>query len=201
VTRQFVPVTLDLLADLPRRCRACVFWELDPAAGRLAVDSGSAALEKEAWVSDTLLEWGTCGQIAYVDRTPVGYALYAPAAYVPRAAAFPTSPASADAVVLMAARVEPAHTAAGIGRGLVQAVAHDVARRGVRAVEAFGSTEPADCLAPAGFLRAVGFATVRDHARTPRLRLDLRSTATLRAEVEQAISRFRGSLAVPAPSR
>ena len=84
------------------------YWELDPVAGERARDCGGGAeLEKEAWVSDTLLEWGSCGQFVYVDGVPAGYVLYAPAAYVPRAVAFPTSPVSADAVLLMTARMVP----------------------------------------------------------------------------------------------
>ena len=62
-----VNVTLDNLGDLPTRCRNCVFWELDPVSGERACDSGAAELEKEAWLSDTLLEWGSCGQLVYVD--------------------------------------------------------------------------------------------------------------------------------------
>ena len=62
MARRLVNLTLDNLSDLPSRCRRCVFWELDPVAGRRAVEDGAAELEKEAWVSDTLLEWGSCGR-------------------------------------------------------------------------------------------------------------------------------------------
>jgi len=211
MSRRLVSVTLDNLSDLPTKCRACVYWELDPVAGERARECGAAELEKEAWVSDTLLEWGSCGQLIYVDGAPAGYVLYAPPAYVPRSVAFPTSPVSADAVLLMTARIVPEFVGGGLGRMLVQGVARDVVRRGIRAIEAFGRHgEPAsedpdaaqvDCLLPADYLLAVGFKTVRPHRRTPRLRLDLKSTVTWKEDVEYALDRLLSSMQTPVLSR
>ena len=70
--RRLVPLTLDNLPDLPKRCRSCVFWELDPVSGEAAVKAGTPELEKEAWISAVLLEWGSCGRVVYVDDVPVG---------------------------------------------------------------------------------------------------------------------------------
>ena len=211
MSRRLVNVTLDNLDDLPTRCRNCVYWELDPVAGERARDNGDGALEKEAWVSDTLLEWGSCGQLIYVDGAPAGYVLYAPAAYVPRGVAFPTSPVSPDAVLLMTARIVPEFRGGGLGRVLVQGVARDIVRRGVRAIEAFGRTgagapEADDevdhgCLLPADYLRAVGFKTVRAHPRTPRLRLDVKTTVTWKEDVEYALERLLSSMQTPVLSR
>ena len=100
MSRTVVSVTLDVLADLPDPCRKCVFWELDPVSGGRAVESGDASLEKEAWVSATLLEWGSCGSLLYVDGVAVGHALYAPPAYVPRSTAFQIGRASCRERVL-----------------------------------------------------------------------------------------------------
>src|SRR5580698_7842519 len=99
MTRRLVNITLDNLDDLPGRCRRCVFWELDPVAGTKAAENGDTELEKEAWVSATLLEWGSCGKILYVDAVAAGYVMFAPPASSPRSVAFPTSPVSADAVL------------------------------------------------------------------------------------------------------
>jgi hypothetical protein len=203
VSRRLVNLTLDNLGDLSLRCRSCVFWELDPAAGQRSCEDSSAALEKEAWVSDTLLEWGCCGQLVYIDGAAVGHVCYAPPAYVPRSLSFPTSPVAPDAVLLMSAYLDPHFAGGGLGRMLVQGVARDISRRGIRAVEAFGRTTlpgAADltCLPPAEFLLAVGFKTVRPHPRTPRLRLDIRSIVSWREDVEYAIERLLGSIQVPA---
>ena len=192
MARRIVSVTLDNLDDLPTGCRRCVFWELDPVARSRAEETGDTAFEKEAWVSATLLDWGSCGKIAYVDGVPCGYVLFAPPAYVPRSVAFPTSPVSGDAVLLMTGMVLDEFRGQGIGRTLVQAVAKDLLRRGVRAVEAFGDHrgEALSCVLPADHLLAVGFKTVRPHPRWPRLRLELKSTVSWREDVEVAIERL-----------
>ncbi|MFF5567749.1 GNAT family N-acetyltransferase [Streptomyces sp. NPDC012623] len=194
--RRLVPLTLDNLADLPERCHACVFWELDPVSGEAAVRTGSAAAQKEAWISAVLLEWGSCGRVAYVDDVPVGFVLYAPPAYVPRAMAFPTSPVSPDAVQLMTAWIMPGYQGQGLGRVMVQTVAKDLLRREFKAVEAFGDArwrEPS-CVLPADHLRAVGFKTVRPHPRYPRLRLELRTTVSWKEDVELALDRLLGAV-------
>jgi GNAT superfamily N-acetyltransferase len=239
VSRRVANLTLDNLSDLPVRCRTCVFWELDPVAGQAAAEAGDLALEKEAWLSATLLDWGSCGKIVYVDSLPAGYLTYAPPTHVPRSLAFPTSPVSGDAVLLMTGTVQPEFAGTGLGRMLVQTAAKDLTRRGVRAIEAFGRIDRRDpdagdpvvpdqvesgastgrfdhgrfaddrledgrttrstCVIPADFLLAVGFKTVRPHHRFPRLRLDLRTAVSWRADVEVALERLLGSMS-PEPA-
>lgn len=198
MTRRLVNITLDNLDDLPGRCRRCVFWELDPGAGERAAESGDLELEKEAWVSSALLEWGSVGKILYVDTVAAGYVLFAPPSYSPRSVAFPTSPVSADAVLLMTAHVLPEFAGGGLGRMLLQGVAKDLVRRGVKAIEAFGDMSwegIGHCVIPADYLLAVGFKTVRPHPRYPRLRLELKSVASWREDVEVALERLLGSMA------
>ena len=196
MSRRLASITLDNLDDLPSRCRRCVFWELDPVGYSRAHEEGDPALEKEAWISSVLLEWGSCGEIAYVDGVPAGYMLYAPPHLVPRSVAFPTSPVSADAVLLMTAHVLGEFAGGGLGRMLVQGAAKDMTRRGVKAIEAFGDlkwTGPS-CVVPADYLLAVGFKTVRQHLRFPRLRLELKTALSWREDVEVALERLLGSM-------
>src|SRR3954466_5030026 len=115
MSRKVVNLTLDLLKDLPSPCGSCIFWQLDPVAGARAVARGDPGLEEGAWGMPTLLEWGSCGKLVYVDEAPAGYVLYAPPAYVPRSMAFPTSPVSADAALLMNARIAPEFRGGGAG--------------------------------------------------------------------------------------
>lgn len=187
--RDVLPLTVDRLADLTGPCADCVFWELGPSlAGRRRA---SAREDKEGWLTSTLLEWGSPGRVVYVDGRCAGYITYAPPRLVPRALAFPTAPVSADAVVLVTARIDPEYAGQGLGRVLVQSAAKDVLRRGSRTLEAYGSgSERAECLLPADFLRAVGFHTAREHPAYPRLRLDLRTALRWRGEVEQAVERL-----------
>jgi GNAT superfamily N-acetyltransferase len=203
--RSLVPLTLDTLDRLPVRCRECVFWELDPVAADQSCRAGTTSLDKEAWVSSALLEWGSVGRLAVVDDVPAGYLMYAPPHLVPRSVAFPTSPVSPDAVLLMGGRVLEEFRGGGLGRMLVQGVAKDLTRRGVRAIEAFGLGEQAapaadryaasnGCVLPADFLLAVGFKTVRPHHRFPRLRLDLKNAVSWREDLEVAFKRLLGSM-------
>lgn len=151
---------LESFESLPPHTRRCVFWEVDPSftiapprtssggdtppadddplAGATRFTNFESEFDKEAWISSVLLEWGTCGQIAIDSSTGVvvGAALYAPPGRVPRSRSFPTSPVSADAVLLTSVRTEPGfEDAADL---LIDAAVSDLVRRGVRAVEAFG---------------------------------------------------------------
>lgn len=195
MSRRLVNITLDNLSDLPRTCRSCVFWELDPVA-RERAEASDPGLEKESWLSSVLLEWGSCGKLLYVDGVPAAFVLFAPPHYVPRSVAFPTSPVSADAVLLMTARVLDEFTDAGLGRMLIQGVAKDLTRRGVKAIEAFGDKqrESPTCVLPVDYLLAVGFKTVRPHHRYPRLRMELRTALNWREDVEVALERLLGSM-------
>jgi GNAT superfamily N-acetyltransferase len=205
--RRLARLTLDTLADLPDDVRSCVFWELDPVRRQRAIDSGDAASEKEAWLSRVLLEWGSCGRVAYVDGTAVGFVAYAPAPYLPGAEAMPTAPISEDAVLLSTALVLPEHAGGGIGRMLMQSVVRDLVKRGgIRAVEAFGDVQAPrgravdhrSCVLPADYLLRVGFKTQRAHLRYPRMRLEVKSAVTWRSEVEAALEKLLG---VVRPSR
>lgn len=203
MARRLAPLTLDTLAELPLPCRSCVFWELDSVAARDAHRNGDTELEKEAWLSQILLDWGSAGTVLYVDDELAGFAIYAPAIYLPRVQAFPTAPVSSDAVVLATGRILPRYIGMGLGKVLVQGVAKDVLKRGFRALEAFGDSRwsQPNCVWPTDFLQAVGFTVVREHPRHPRLRLDLRSTLTWRSDVEAAVERLMGAIrpAEPVP--
>lgn len=200
MTRKIVRLTPEHLEALDAPCRSCLFWERDPVR-RARVDD--AAADKREWVMEVQREWGTCGQVALVDGRPVGYLIYAPEAFVPGAAAFPTAPVSPDAVLLTTAYVDPAHADGGLARTMVQRMARDLVQREVRAVEAFGFTPASNghggaCLLPVGFLAGVGFATQRDHPTTPRMRMDLRTTVIWRRPVAAALERLSAAVR-PAP--
>ena len=191
MTRTAVRLTPDTLDALPSPCRSCLFWELDPVRRDRVPDP---AEEKQAWVSEVLREWGSCGRVAMVDDELVGYVLYAPAAFVPGAGGFATAPVSPDAVLMTTAFVEPHARGYGVGRMLVRAMARDLVERDVRAVEAFGSLGRAGrrCQVPVDFLSGVGFRTQRSHPATPRMRMDLRTAVAWRDEVEAALERLVG---------
>jgi GNAT superfamily N-acetyltransferase len=192
MSRKVVRLTLDHLEEFAAPCRSCLFWELDPVRRERASE---ACAEKDAWVSEVLREWGSCGRVVLVDDVPAGYAIYAPEAFVPGAASVPTAPVSPDAVLLTSVHVEPAYRGGGLARMLVQGMARDLVQRGgIGAVEAFGdpSGRGGRCLLPVEFLGSVGFKTHRAHPTAPRLRMDLRAAITWKGEVESAFERLVG---------
>jgi hypothetical protein len=157
VSARITPLRLEAFEQLPKHARRCVFWEVDPSTLGRDDHLTDPEFEKEAWLSMVMLEWGSCGQVAYsapaggrtdanddaeerCDAPCLGYAFYAPPGVVPRAQLFPTGPVSADAVLLTSLGVEPGG-AHGLPRSLIVAVVADLVRRGVRALEAFGRTE------------------------------------------------------------
>jgi len=196
VGRKIERLTVDHLAQLPGRCGECVFWELDPV--RRDAVCGHEAEEKAAWVSTVLREWGSCGRVAIVDGEVVGHLIWAPPVHVPAADGFATAPVSADAVIMTTAHVAPEHRGGGLGRMMVQGMAKDlILRGGVKAVEAFGDTRgrTGHCVVPADFLLAVGFSTQRAHAVNPRMRMDLRTTLSIREELERGLETLLGAVA------
>src|SRR4051812_49490060 len=98
MARRLEPLTLANLDELPVSCRDCVFWELDPVAARQASRNGDTALEKEAWLSQVLLDWGPAGVVLFVGDDPAGYAGLAPPADPPPLPAVPPPPAGPGAV-------------------------------------------------------------------------------------------------------
>ena len=200
MSRKIVPLTLDRMAELVAPCRSCLFWELDPVRrSRVAPEETSRV--KEAWLSEVLREWGSCGRVAIVAERPVGFLIYVPAAFAPGAECFPTAPVSPDAVLLTTVWLDPQYAGGGLGRMLVQAMASDLIRRGgIKAVEAFGDVGPLSCVhgsrcaAPAEFLARVGFKTHRAHPTAPRFRMELTSAVTWRDEVEAALEKLLGAV-------
>lgn len=189
--RKLVPLGAETLDLVPEPCRRCVFWEL----GAKARPRGSedAGLQKEAWLSSLVLEWGPAGHVLSVDGEVAGYSLYAPTRFLDQVGFQAARPVSRDAVLLATLVVLPGFEGQGIGRVLLQTMARDLTKRRVRAVEAFADRAPAgrDCRVPAGFLEASGFQVVRDHPRYPLLRMDLRTALTWKDAREAALEVLR----------
>ena len=193
MTRKAVRLTLDHLAVLPPEPRTCLCWKVD-AVTRNRVPADERAAEVEAWTSEVLREWGSCGRIVHWDDRPVGMVLYAPGAWLPGLPELPTAPPSLDAVVMADLWVAPEARGAGVGRMLVQAMARDLFVREVPAIEAFGTHPAHPCLLPVDFLGAVGFKTHRAHGTTPRMRMELGAARTWLSEVELAVERLVGAV-------
>jgi GNAT superfamily N-acetyltransferase len=195
-SRRFRPLTAADLPTLPEPCVRCTFWEAGQTS--LASDPADRRPSKIEWAEAVTSLWGYCGVLALQEDTPIGHLCMAPAQLVPPLGAFATTPVSADAAVILSARVTEAFRGKGIGRQLVQSAAGLVVRRDVRALEAVGSYQGGtSCMLPVGWLEAVGFAVVRPHPITPRLRMDLQSTVRWPA-LGAAWHRLAGLVKAPA---
>jgi GNAT superfamily N-acetyltransferase len=195
--RKVVPLGVETLDMLPDPCRRCVFWELGPGARPRG--SEEAGLQKEAWISSIVLEWGPAGHVLSVDGALAGYSLYAPTRFLEQVGIQAARPVSRDAVLLATLAVEPSFEGQGIGRVLLQTMARDLSKRKVRAVEVFADRAWTGrrCHVPAGFLEASGFQVVREHPRYPLMRMDLRTALTWKDAREAALEALR----VPAPGQ
>lgn len=177
--RPLDPTLLRLLGEEGDPCTGCLYWQLDPVR-RARVEQLDQPRQRAEWVREVTELWGPPGLAILVDDEPAGYALFAPPHLMPGAEGFPTSPASADAVVLAELWLSRHRRRQGLGKVLVQSMAAELIRRGVVAVEVFAAAHPGTlvppCLIDAGYLERVGFREQRPHPVTPRLRMDLRST-------------------------
>jgi GNAT superfamily N-acetyltransferase len=198
VGRKVSPLTVETIDLLPDPCRRCVFWELGGSARPRGSDD--AGLQKEAWLSSLVLEWGSAGHVISVDGVPAGYSLFAPASFLEQVGMQAARPVSRDAALLATLAVDPRFEGQGIGRVLLQSMARDLIKRKVRAVEAFADRAWTGraCHIPVGFLEACGFQVVREHPRYPLLRMDLRTVLRWRDAREAALEALRVPSGQPA---
>lgn len=199
-SRRLRPMTAADIPALPGLCATCSFWEAGLTDLAIPSNHRDGALVKSEWAEAVTDHWGYCGVVASQDSGIIGYLTMAPAMYVPRLAAFPTTPISPHAAVVMSALVVEEHRGHGIGRQLMQSAAGLVARRDIRALEAVGTYhDRPSCMLPVNWLEAVGFAVTRAHPTTPRLRMDLQTTVRWRPDLGAAWHRLTGLVAQPAP--
>lgn len=138
-SRRLRPMTPADIDDLPGMCATCTFWEAGLTDLAIPGNHRDGRVVKNEWAEAVTEHWGYCGVVASQENAIIGYLTLAPAMHVPRLAAFPTTPISPDAAVVMSALVVEGHRGHGIGRQLMQSAAGLVARRDIRALEAVGT--------------------------------------------------------------
>jgi hypothetical protein len=191
VMRDLRALTPERVGDLSGPCAPCSFWQTVPRNGHSHEPDPLELLRD--WVERVTREWGPPGRILYIDDVPSGYALLAPARYVPRLAAFPTAPSDGSTLMLLTACAESSDKHRGLRKTLLQAAAKDALRHKARAVAAIGARPLAanrhPCVLGVDVLEAAGFRVEREHPLYPRLRLDLRTVLSVRAEAAALVAR------------
>ncbi|MEO5746149.1 MAG: N-acetyltransferase [Terracoccus sp.] len=189
--RDLQPLTAARVGDLVGRCAPCTFWLTVPNNGHgEQADAGGVLAQ---WVSDVTDDWGPPGRVAYVDGKPGGHVIVAPARFVPRLAAFATAPSDPATLVLVTACVTPGQRGTGLEKVLLQAAAKEALRHRARTLDAVAARPLAvarhECVLEVAPLEKLGFRVERDHPVYPRLRLDLRTTVSIKDEAAAYVSR------------
>lgn len=124
-------------------------------------DVDQVRLEKEAWLNAVFLSWGSCGfSLRLADSAKpsaegmrdldkdsfrtVGTLLFSPPRFCPTTFSFPSGPISPDAIALTSFHFDPFEVDDAMSRALLLTTLHNLAQRGVNAVEAFGCSGSAE---------------------------------------------------------
>jgi len=201
--RDLRPLTVDRVADLAGDSALCTFWQTVPRNGDILPREPLDLLTD--WVREVTVNWGAPGRIAYVDDRPVGHVLLVPARYVPRLAAFPTTPSDPATLMLVTVRINADEHGRGLRKVLVQAAVKEALRHRERSIEVIAARPQAvgkhPCVLESTFVENLGFRVAREHPVYPRLRLDLRTIVTIRegaaAAVRKALAKVPGVHPVP----
>ncbi|MBC7098366.1 GNAT family N-acetyltransferase [Candidatus Bipolaricaulota bacterium] len=160
----------------PYSCKYCLYWEHPELCGDPETEVREEMLaKKRTWLRRVREEWGGCGKLLVVDGKAVGYAQYAPARFLPKAADYPAGPVSGDAV-LMSCLFIPAkeHRGRGLGSTLLSAILGELRERDIAAAETFARRgSPENPSGPAELYLRHGFHVLRDDPEFPLLRLEL----------------------------
>ena len=201
MTRKLRPLQIDDLDRLPIGCAGCAFWESSGERERRC--GGTIDLElQRSWFRQVTDEWGACGRVAYEDDEVLGFVKYAPSGYFPQAATFSSAPDDPSVPLISCLHIAPDARHRGLGTVLLRAALKDLNQRGERRVEAFAfalSTANLDDMPMLGmpFLLRNGFVVAHPHPTYPLMRLDLRTLAVLRDDLEAVLESLRFPLRVP----
>jgi len=160
----------------PFSCRYCVYWE---SVGDFdeRVEKSMAEKVKRSWFRKVSREFGNCGFIVYLGNTPVGYAQYAPARFLPRTQQYRSGPPSQDAVFLACLYIPKRELRGkGIGKYMLTHVISDLKNSDYDALEAFARTNSESTpVSPLGFYLKHGFMVKREKDEFPLVRKELKN--------------------------
>ena len=204
-SRRVVPLTGELMEQLPSPCDACLFWERGerrpgawPTTG---ADQEAARVRKQAWASAALQEGRAPGRAVHLEGALAAWVTFGPVG----AFTAPPPPAprvSDDALQLATLHVRADLRGHGLGRLLLQAAVRDALRADLAAVEVYGDRRwrERNCLLPVTWLLHEGFAVHREAPRMPLLRLDVRRTLRWAPSLEVALEEILGRVPRPVPT-
>ncbi len=180
------PVTTENFKDLPNfrlfpfSCKYCTYWESREFNDKTKKEDAEET--KQKWLTSVGKEFGNCAFIVYVDKTPVGFTLFAPAKYFPTLSKYARIGApSKDAVFLACLYIARRELwKKGIGKKLLERVISHLRDRVYEAIETFArfrDTQPSeigDWLGSAEFFLKMHFALKNQKDEIALLRRELK---------------------------
>jgi hypothetical protein len=150
------------------------------------------AYSAEEWFGEVLSSWGTAGFMIRRGEEVLGFAVYGPQRYLPRAGRYPVGPLGEDAALLAYLEGD-----ARTSRHLLVRVMRDLRLRGFGGVEAVASDLGLPQHVPTRFLLESGWKPVRRGQRAgcpyTLMRADFKSTV----EVGELARAFVGRVKLP----
>lgn len=200
MARTFVGLSTVDADTLPVSCGGCMFWQSPQALPHECCVADDAEAARE-WERSVLAEWGECGRAAVADGRVLGFVRYAPPRFFPQTRHMPAGLPDADACMIACLHIAPEARRRGLGGLLLHEAMRDMASRGERAVQAYGTTKLGDParspLVGVEFLLRNGFVISRAHPSTPLLRADLKALSSWSENLEALLEALRIPLAAP----
>jgi GNAT superfamily N-acetyltransferase len=194
MARRFKPLASDLIEALPTGCAGCVFWESPERLEHVCGAKCDVALAR-GWVDRVRSEWGDCGRAAVEDGEVLGFIKYAPAPFFPQAQVMPSGPPDEKAVLIACMHISPDARQRGLGKVLMQVALRDLATRGVKTVQAYGTLQQGafetSPVVGVEFLLRMGFTVSRPHPDVPLMQLDMRSLVSWTENLEAVLESLR----------
>ncbi|MEO0096391.1 MAG: GNAT family N-acetyltransferase [candidate division WOR-3 bacterium] len=159
----------------PYSCKYCIYWEYPEECIDPEKEKKEKNLQKKiAWLKNTLIKFGNCGKILYVNKRPVGYAQYAPPEFLPNAFRYPIKPDDDAVLISCLFIVQRDFRRIGLGTKLLQSIISDLLNRKIKAVETFArKNNPENPSGPVNFYLKNGFKIHKDDKEFPLMRLEL----------------------------
>jgi hypothetical protein len=156
------------------------------------------ALSAEEWLDEVLPSWGTAGFVMRRGEEVLGFAVYGPPGYLPRAGHYPLGPLGEDCALLAYLEGD-----ARTRRHLLVRVMRDLRLRGFSGVEAIASDLGRSRHVPTAFLSESGWKPVRRGLGCPYtlMRVDFGSIAEVGELARELVGRVKlPGLKAPVPN-
>ncbi|MBN2382586.1 GNAT family N-acetyltransferase [bacterium] len=167
----FADLTEENLKDTPEwdnhpfSCKYCLYWESQARIeNSITIDKDKALSLKIDWLIRTKKSFGSCGTIIYLDNKAVGYAQYAPAAFLPNIWSYATGLVNPETVCISCLFIPDKRLRrSGLGTGLLNEIITELKARDRKTVVTIARKDsPDNPSGPMEFYLKNGFFIAHD---------------------------------------